>query len=102
MSERKYLYSADGTVARVLHARPEEPFGDFAIQTVEDVEPIIESVKVLEENQDRKANMRHVARVPVTVVEQAMREGWFHDQSKWNRWLNDPQNKDFRVWKGRV
>lgn len=99
---RKYLYKADGTVARVLHARPEDPFGDFAIQTVEDVEPIIDSVKVLEENQDQKAHMRHVARVPVTVVEQAMREGWFHDQAKWNKWLNDPAHKDFRVWKGRV
>lgn len=102
MSERKYLYHADGTLARVLHARPDDPYGDFAIQTVEDVEPIIDSVKVLEEHQDQKAPMRHVARVPVTIVEQAMREGWFHDQAKWNRWLNDPQNKDFRVWKGRV
>ena len=102
MAERKYLYQADGTVARVLHARPEDPFGDFAIETIEDVEPIIDSVKTLRDEQDKKAHMRHVARVPVTVVERAMREGWFHDQAKWDQWLNDPQNKDFRVWEGRV
>lgn len=99
---RKYLYAADGTVARVLHARPEDPFGDFAIQTVEDVEPIIDSVKELSENQGGKSHWKHVARVPVTVVEQAMREGWYHDQAKWKQWLNDSQNKDFRVWKGRA
>jgi hypothetical protein len=102
MSERKYLYSADGTVARVLHAKPDDPMGDFAIQTIEDVEPIIDSVKELEDNQSNKSNWKHMARVPVTVVEQAMREGWFHDEKRWAQWLNDGQNKDFRVWKGRV
>ena len=98
----KVIYKADGTVARILHANPDDPFGDFAIQTVEDVEPIIESVKALRDVQDNKATMRHVARVPVTVVEQAFREGWLHDQKRWAQWLNDPQNKDFRVWEGRA
>jgi hypothetical protein len=102
VGERKYLYDHRGNVARVLHARPEDPWGDFAIQTVEDVEPIIDGVKVARENHDPKANMKHVARVPLTVVERAMREGWFHDKKKWSQWLNDPQNRDFRVWEGRV
>lgn len=102
MGERKYIYDAKGTVVRVLHARPEDPFGDFAIQTFEDVEPIIDEVKELRENHRSRGDMKHVARVPVTIVEKAMREGWFHDEKKWHRWLNDPQNKDFRVTSGRL
>jgi hypothetical protein len=31
-----------------------------------------------------------------------MREGWFHDDKAWERWLNDRDNRDFRVWEGRV
>jgi hypothetical protein len=37
----------------------------------------------------------------VTVVEKAMREGWFHDDAAWARFLNDADNKKFRVWQGR-
>lgn len=98
----KYLYNADGTVARVLHYDKDNINGDFAIETIEDVEPIIESVKVLKDVQDNKSAMRHVARVPVTIVEQAFREGWLHDQDRWNKWLSDPDNKAFRVWEGNL
>lgn len=99
---KKYIYQADGTVARVLHANPDDPFGDFGIETIEDVEPIVESVKALRDVQDNKSTMRHVARIPVTVIEQAFREGWLHDQAKWNQWLSDPDNRAFRVWEGNL
>lgn len=102
MSQKKYIYDANGTVARVLHADDRDPFGDFAIETIEDVEPLLESVKVLRDDHKARGDMKHVARVPVTIVEKAMREGWFNDQAAWNRFLNDPDNKDFRVWEGRL
>jgi hypothetical protein len=99
----KTLYSANGTVARVLHTEDDSDyFSPFAIETIEDVEPLLDSVKSLRDVQDHKATMRHVARVPVTVVERAMREGWFHDQKAWNRFLDDPDNSGFRVWQGRL
>lgn len=99
---QQVIYDHNGTVARVLHADDRDPWGDFLIETVEDVEPAIESAKVLRENHRAGTDMKHVARVPVTVVEKAMREGWFHDESAWKTWLNDPANKAFRVWEGRV
>jgi hypothetical protein len=40
--------------------------------------------------------------VPMTVVETAMREGWFNDKAAWRRWLNDRDNRAFRVWGGQV
>lgn len=99
---QKVIYDHTGTVTRVLHTNEDgDAFGDFAIQTVEDVEPAIESAKVLADEHAERGDLKHVARVPVTVVEKAMREGWFHDQAAWRRWMNDPDNKKFRVWQGR-
>jgi hypothetical protein len=100
---QKVIYDHTGSVARVLHTNDDgDPFGDFAIETVEDVEPAIESAKILADNHAERGDLKHVARVPVTVVEQAMREGWFHDDAAWRKWLSDPDNKKFRVWQGRL
>ena len=102
MPSQKVIYAADGTIARVLHADDRDPFGDFAIETIEDVEPLLDSVKVLREDHKPRGDMKHVARVPVTIVEKAMREGWFNDQAAWARFLNDPDNAAFRVWEGKL
>jgi hypothetical protein len=99
---QKIIYAADGTIARVLHADDRDPFGDFAIETFEDVEPLLDSVKHMREVQNPKAHMRHVAEVPVTIYEKAVREGWANDQAAWARFLNDPDNRAFRVWEGRL
>lgn len=40
--------------------------------------------------------------IPAAVAERMMREGSFNDEDATKRWLNDPQNSCFRVWKGRV
>jgi hypothetical protein len=98
---QRAIYDQFGSVVRVIHA-PRYEDQDTVLQTVEDCEPIVESVRHLREAQAPRADMKHVARVPVTVVEKAMREGWFNDQAAWDRWLNDPDNRDFRVWEGRV
>jgi thioesterase domain-containing protein len=98
---RRAIYDQFGSVARVIHA-PRYADQETVLQTVEDCEPVVESVRALRDQQAPRSDMKHVARVPVTVVEKAMREGWFNDQKAWDRWLNDPDNKDFRVWGGRV
>jgi hypothetical protein len=104
MATHKHIYDHNGTVVRVLHTedRGDGFDTDFAIETIEDVEPLLDEVKDLRGVQTSSADMRHVARVPVTVVEKAMREGWFHDDAAWNRFLNDPDNAGFRVWQGRL
>lgn len=77
-----------------MHADDRSKLGDdFAIQTIEDVEPIIEHARHMRENQDPKSGYRFVGSIPVTVVEQAFREGWLHDQAKWKQWMADPDNK---------
>jgi hypothetical protein len=35
-------------------------------------------------------------------VKLAQREGWADDMVKWKAFLNDPDNKAFRIWPGRL
>jgi hypothetical protein len=74
--------------------------GVTTIETRQDAEPIIEWVK---KNRDlgRDEIFTHIAEVPIAVMNQAMAEGWFHDQAAWKKWANNPDNRDFRVWEGK-
>lgn len=49
----------------------------------------------------KEETFRLVARFPAPMAEQAMQEGWFHDDKEWERRVNDPQYRDFRVHEGR-
>lgn len=67
----------------------------------QNVQPILDNVKNLSYDTQGK-ELKHVAEVPMVIYQQAMREGWVHDKAKWKRWLNDPDNKLFRTWPGKV
>jgi hypothetical protein len=69
--------------------------------TKQDIQPVIEHCKNLAENKPGK-DFRHVAEVPMVIYQKAMREGWVKDKAKWKKWLNDPDNKVFRTWQGKV
>ena len=69
--------------------------------TKQDIQPVIEHCKTLAENKPGK-DFRHVAEVPMVIYQKAMREGWVKDKAKWKKWLNDPDNKVFRTWQGKV
>ena len=99
---QQITYSKAENVKRILHTDLSNPDGEFAIQTVEDHEPLLDSVKVLRDDHTARGDLKHVARVPLTVVEKAMREGWYNDKAAWRKWCNDPDNRGFRVWEGRV
>ena len=53
-------------------------------------------------NGKQGSELKHVAEVPMVIYQQAIREGWANDKKKWKKWLNDPDNKLFRIWQGRV
>lgn len=73
----------------------------FIYHTKQDVQPVIEHVKVLSEQTPGK-DFRHVAEIPMVIYQKALREGWAEDKKKFKQWLNDPDNKMFRTWKGRI
>lgn len=86
----------------------------FVIETVQDVQPILEqNKKLLNSSPNRKANMRHVASVPNVVNEEWKKEfkrktGLNPDWSPepWLKFvtakLNDPDNGFLRTWKGKL
>lgn len=73
------------------------------IVTKQDVSGVLRNVRAMKENEKlKKQDLRPVAEVPMVIVEKAMQEGWYNDPAAWKRWLNDPDNKAFRVWEGKV
>ena len=73
----------------------------FVYHTQQNVAPILKHVKDLQELKPGK-ELRHVAEVPMVIYQKAIREGWANDKAKWKKWLNDPNNKLFRTWQGKV
>ena len=69
--------------------------------TAQNVNPVIEHVSKLREFQPGK-HLRHAAEIPMVIWNKALREGWHNDKKAWKRFLNDPDNKAFRVWQGRL
>jgi len=47
-------------------------------------------------------DMVHIGRVPTSLLLQLMRDGTFYDKKKLTAWLNDPDNRFFRVGGGWV
>ena len=76
------------------------------------IETVIDATQVVEENKERfksfdeRANwngdMHHVASIPMALYYQMKAEGKLDDQAYMKRWLNDPDNRFFRVKEGQV
>ena len=96
----KALLDADQGTGR-LTIYHEMGNGKNIIETRQDVTHIVEAAKILSEETPDK-DFRLAAVIPQTVLDQALIDGWFHDKKAWKRWANDPNNRDFRVWKGRL
>lgn len=99
MMQRRTVYHAQDGYRRTLITDDENP---FVVNTFTEVhlDPILRAVAEAKDSSSKLRHQRHVAKVPLTVYEQSLREGW--DDGDWKKWLNDPQNKPFRVWEGQV
>lgn len=75
--------------------------GKLVVHDLEDCEPYIKEAKRLSE-QTPGEEWRHAAIVPHFVYRQAIREGWHNDMKAWGKWANDPDNKAFRTWPGKL
>jgi len=74
---------------------------ELVFVTKQDVAPVIEEAKRLAEGPISK-DFKPVAVIPDVIVEKMMREGSFNDPAALKKWINDPQNDVFRIWRGRV
>jgi hypothetical protein len=73
----------------------------LVFRSEQDVAPVIEAVKQRRE-MAMDPDMKPVAEIPAVIVEQMMRDGSWNDPAAIRRWVNDPANECFRIWKGRV
>lgn len=78
-----------------------EEDGRKYIETRQDVEPVIKAAQEMFCD-NPPLDMRRVALIPESVLNQAFNEGWFHDEAAWKRWANDPANACYRTTKGTI
>lgn len=96
---RMTYYRQDG-VTRTMLYRDDMP-GTFVQHTSVDMDGVLKSIEGLRDvGFDPKSPNRLVARVPLTVYEQSLREQW--DDDDWKKYLNSEECKPFRIWPGRV
>ena len=96
--DRLLEWNASSAIAEGFHVTPE---GDHIISETQNVDHNLKAPKDVSEMTPSK-DLRHVAYIPEAVWNQAYREGWVHDKKKWKEWANDPHNKMFRTWPGRI
>jgi hypothetical protein len=94
------LFDHSGGVVRWVSTAP----GDDAV-TVHDAQEVGDILRANARDADVDQSGRHfrlAARVPLAIINKARAEGWENDEARWRKWLNDPENRMFRVWGGRV
>ncbi|MEM1289544.1 MAG: hypothetical protein AAGH60_14415 [Pseudomonadota bacterium] len=91
---------AGGAIREIAHFDAENP-ASLTVEFQQDCTPVLEVAATIADEEPGK-DLRHVGIIPDFVIEQAMSEGWWDDPAAIRRWLNDPDNKDFRTWKGQV
>lgn len=99
MAQQSRTYQDHDGIKRTMHWDDTNPDA-FGIHTQVTYDRLVENNAALAELVPARQTNRHVARVPLTIYEQSIRESW--DENDWKRWLNDPDNAAFRIWKGRV
>lgn len=96
--EHKLVYQDFDGIRRTAIWDDDKP-GVLTVNTEVQLGRLLENNAALEEQQVGR-DFKLAARVPLTIWEQSFHENW--DEARWARFLNDPDYKYLRVWKGRV
>ena len=101
MKSRLLGYDPVTKVKRMFH--PSLDGDSFIEEATQDVTDRLEVNKaILNTSGGRWGDGKRVASVPLVVAEDLMRKGIWNDPKALKRWLNDPDNRAFRVRGGRV
>lgn len=79
--------------------------GKLDLRHVQDVTESLELTKAIANSCDgysKNRRMKWIAAIPVVVHDQLRRDGVLQDKKRFRAWLNDPDNKLFRIAGGRV
>lgn len=100
MRRRVLNFDPERKIQRVFH-----PDGDrFHVETKQDITALVEHNKaVLAANSTGfKGDFHRVACIPISVYMDLWQKGIAQDEKAFARWLNDRDNKVFRVKEGRL
>tara|TARA_A100000171_G_scaffold27972_1_gene26075 strand:+ start:3032 stop:3376 length:345 start_codon:yes stop_codon:yes gene_type:complete len=104
--------NSDSVIKTKMHI--DESENKYHFEDVQDVQPILERNKFEAKNDLYKvrgmqdAKMYKVASIPLIVVQQLAQQGIMSnagrivDKDRFKKWLNDPDNRHFRIYKGNV
>lgn len=101
----KRLFDHDPTTGISEWFDYDELSNTFSLTTTQDVSKLVEENKQAYQNVtslDRWGDGRVVARIPLSIYTQWIQDGRDKDDAFLRRWLNDPENKHFRVRPGKV
>jgi hypothetical protein len=97
--ERKsVIRDADG-IRRTLMTDSDDPTR-FHVITEQNIDEVLASIQRDAENHRERSTNKLLARIPITVYETAVHEGW--DEGDWKRYLNSSEAAPFRIWKGSI
>jgi hypothetical protein len=105
----KQILSVDATTG-ISQVAYDDGEGGLVIKTEQDINAILEANKQAYNQTDERAKwgeLAHIAAVPLTVFQELNKKGICRgfmviDQKAMKAWLNDPENRHFRVRPGRV
>lgn len=103
MEKRLFDTNSDLGITRSWHYDADKD--EATIQTQQDVTAIIEENKDEFAQVDERARwgeFNRVASIPLSVYYEMKKQGKLEDQAYMKRWLNDPDNRHFRVRPGEV
>lgn len=96
----KTLLGTEGGIQKTVVSDEADP-NRLVFVSEQDLEATFKSVAFKREQAVSK-DFKPVAEIPGVIVEQMMRDGSWNDPTAIKRWLNDPQNDCFRIWRGKV
>lgn len=79
-----------------------EEDGRNIVETRVDNTDLVEGARIMRDYQMADKDFKPVCVIPEDVLNRSFIEGWFHDNTAWKRWANDPDNKAFRLSEGRL
>lgn len=78
----------------------------FTFANEQECDPIIELNKAqMNDNpsgQSKEGFGKHVARIPLVLIQELERKGILKDKKEFRKWLNDPDNRFFRTSGGKL
>lgn len=99
----KRLLKSDPATGTVQWFHGNEDGKGFTIQTQQKTDEILEANSAAyNDDHDRWGDGKLVASIPLSIWSRLAREGILYDKKALRKWLNDPDNRCFRVRPGRI